>query len=176
VLRAIGENAKKLRLHILVHTRHAERFNRMLERMNPASAERLLQATEIDSATIAYLAQRVDAGDFVVIAADRVPATSERTIDVPFLGGPVPLPIGPWVLAHALACPVYWLACYQRAGDGDRYTLVCEQMHERVELPRATRNEALRAVMADFAQRLERACRQAPYAWFNFFPYWRERR
>lgn len=176
VLRALGERARQLRLHILVHTKHAERFNRMLERLNPASTERLLQVTEIDTATIAHLALRVEAGDFVVIAADRVPATSQRTIDVPFLGSPAPLAIGPWVLAAALACPVYWLACYKRAGDADRYTLVCEQLRERVELPRATRTEALRTVMADFAARLERACRQAPCAWFNFFPYWREPR
>ena len=176
VLRAIGERAKDLRLHILVHTKHAERFNRMLERMNPHSAERLLQVTEIDTATIAHLAHRIEAGDYVVIAADRIPATSERTIDVPFLGADAPMPIGPWVLAAALACPVYWLACYKREGDGDRYTLLCEQMHERVELPRATRVEALRFVISGFVVRLEHACRQAPYSWFNFFPYWRARR
>ena len=73
VLRRMGERAKQLRLHILVHTRHAERFNRMLTRMNPQSAERLLQVTEVDTATIAHLAARVELGDFVVIAADRVP-------------------------------------------------------------------------------------------------------
>ena len=49
VLRRMGECAKQLRLHILVHTRHAERFNRMLTRMNPQSAERLLQVTEVDT-------------------------------------------------------------------------------------------------------------------------------
>ena len=78
VLRRMGEYAKQLRLHILVHTRHAERFNRMLTRVNPQSAERLLQVTEVDTATIAHLAARVELGDFVVIAADRVPVTSQR--------------------------------------------------------------------------------------------------
>lgn len=176
VLRAMGERAKRLRLHILVHTRHAERFNRMLERMNPASTERLLQVTELDTGTVVHLAERVQAGDFIVIAADRVPVQSGRTIDVPFLGADAPLPIGPWVLAAALGCPVYWLACYRRAGDGNRYTLVCERLRDRVALPRARRNEALREVIADYAACLERVCRQAPYAWFNFFPYWRDGR
>jgi predicted LPLAT superfamily acyltransferase len=183
VLRAIGERLQKLRLHILVHTRHAERFNRMLERMNPQSAERLLQVTEIDTSRIAQLAHQVEAGDFVVIAADRVPVqpldgavTGERTMDVPFLGGTAPLPIGPWVLAAALDCPVYWLACYKRAGDGDRYTLVCEQVCERVALPRATRKAALAQVISLYVARLERVAREAPLAWFNFYPYWRKDR
>ena len=173
VLRRMGERAKQLRLHILVHTRHAERFNRMLTRMNPQSAERLLQVTDVDTATIAHLAARVEQGDFVVIAADRVPVTSERVLDVPFLGADAAFPIGPWVLASALGCPVYWLACYQRPADGGRYTLVCELMRERIVLPRKTRDIALREVIADYVRYLERACREAPLAWFNFFPFWR---
>jgi predicted LPLAT superfamily acyltransferase len=173
VLRRLGERAKQLRLHILVHTRHAERFNRMMTRVNPQSAERLLQVTEVDTATIAHLAARVELGDFVVIAADRVPVTSERTLEVPFLGADAAFPIGPWVLAAALGCPVYWLACYQRPADSGRYTLVCELMRERVVLPRKTRDAALREVIADYARYLERACREAPLAWFNFFPFWR---
>jgi predicted LPLAT superfamily acyltransferase len=173
VLRRLGERAKQLRLHILVHTRHAERFNRMMTRVNPQSAERLLQVTEVDTATIAHLAARVELGDFVVIAADRVPVTSERTLEVPFLGADAPFPIGPWVLAAALGCPVYWLACYQRPPDRGRYTLVCELLRERIVLPRKTRDAALREVIADYVHYLERACREAPLAWFNFFPFWR---
>lgn len=200
VLRRLGERAKELRLHILVHTKHAERFNRVMTRINPQSAERLLQVTEVDTATIAHLATRVELGDFVVIAADRVPVISaqqrvasddagiplgrghaaprtermrERVLDIPFLGADAPFPIGPWVLAAALDCPVYWLACYQRPADRGRYTLVCELLRDKVMLPRATREAALRTVMSDYVQRVERACREAPLAWFNFFPFWR---
>jgi len=199
VLRRLGERAKQLRLHILVHTRHAERFNRMLTRMNPESAERLLQVTDVDTATIAHLATRVELGDFVVIAADRVPVTGQSderraapsslrapagggrgatggvrssVLDVPFLGADAAFPIGPWVLAAALDCPVYWLACYQRPADRGRYTLVCELMRDRIVLPRKTREAALRGVIADYVKYLERACREAPLAWFNFFPFW----
>ena len=173
VLRRMGEYAKQLRLHILVHTRHAERFNRMLTRVNPQSAERLLQVTEVDTATIAHLAARVELGDFVVIAADRVPVTSERTLEVPFLGADAPFPIGPWVLAAALGCPVYWLACYQRPGHTRVEADHGDLMRDRVVLPRKTRDAALREVIADYVRYLERACREAPLAWFNFFPFWR---
>lgn len=172
VLRRLGEQHKAVRLHILVHTRHAERFNRMLARMNPQSAERLVEVTDVTTVTVAHLAARVEQGDFVVIAGDRVPVTSERVVDVPFLGAPAPFPIGPWVLAAALECPVYWLACYQRPADRGRYTLVCRQLHERVVLPRATRDAALREAIGEYARSVERACREAPLAWFNFFPFW----
>jgi predicted LPLAT superfamily acyltransferase len=92
-------------------------------------------------------------------------------LDVPFLGAEAPFPIGPWVLAAALGCPVYWLACYQRPGDGGRYTLICELLCERVVLPRKSRDAALREVITDYVRYLERACREAPLAWFNFFTF-----
>ncbi len=170
VLRAIGERLRKLQLHILVHTRHAQKFNNVLKRLNPESGEHLLQVTDMDAATAAQLADAVSRGHFVVIAADRVPVASGHVLDVPFLGSPAPLPIGPWVLAGVLKCPAYWLACFKEADD--RYTLVCERIFERVDLPRATRTETLRSVMRQYAERLEAACRRAPYAWFNFYPFW----
>lgn len=170
VLRAIGERLRKIQLHILVHTRHAQRFNKVLKRLNPESGEHLLQVTELDAATAAYLADAVSRGHFVVIAADRVPVASGHVLDVPFLGEAAPLPIGPWVLAGVLKCPAYWLACFKEPDD--RYTLVCERIVERMELPRARRNEALRAVMEHYVHELERNCRRAPLAWFNFYPFW----
>lgn len=174
MLRAIGERLRKLELHILVHTRHAQKFNKVLKRLNPQSSEHLLQVTEMDAATAARLADAVSRGHFVVIAADRVPVSSGHVLDIPFLGSPAPLPIGPWVLAGVLRCPAYWLACFKEQGaeNEDRFTLVCERIFERVDLPRATRTEALRGVMRQYAERLEQACRRAPYEWFNFYPFW----
>jgi predicted LPLAT superfamily acyltransferase len=175
VLRALARSMSNARLTILVHTRHAQRFNRLLTRLNPESAANLLQVTEIDAAVAAELSHCVGRGEFVVIAADRVPVGSGtrghagHTLDVPFLGLPAPLPIGPWVLAAALGCPVFWLSCLKSEGV---YTLHCERLFERVVLPRAQRAAALAQVMGVYAQRLEAACRAAPYAWFNFYPFW----
>ena len=105
-----------------------------------------------------------------LVACRGAGAQRRRTV---FLGADAPFPIGPWVLAAALGCPVYWLACYQRPADRGRYTLVCELMRERIVLPRKTRDAALREVIGEYVRYLERACREAPLAWFNFFPFWR---
>ncbi|HTT09974.1 MAG TPA: acyltransferase [Burkholderiaceae bacterium] len=171
VLRALARRLPTLRMKILVHTRHAQRFNRLLARLNPASAANLLQVTELDAAAAAELSECVEGGEFVVIAADRVPvgARPGPTLAIPFLGRPAPLPVGPWVLAAALGCPVYWLSCLKAEG---RYTLRCELLFERIEMPRAQRLPVLTRVMTAYAQRLEQACRAAPYSWFNFYPFW----
>src|SRR5690606_11408671 len=67
-----------LRVTILVHTAHAQRFNEMLGRLNPAATVRLLQVTEFSPAMAMRLAERVAAGEFVAIAADRVPVSGDR--------------------------------------------------------------------------------------------------
>lgn len=170
-LRLLGRRLPALRLNILVHTRHAQRFNRMLARLNPESAANLLEVTELDAALAADLALRVERGEFVVLAADRVPVSGlAHTRNAPFLGAPAAWPIGPWVLAASLRCPVYWLGCVK--GDDERYTLHCERLLDELRLPRHGRDAALAAAIGTFVRRLEQACRAAPYAWFNFYPFW----
>lgn len=171
VLRALARRRPQVHLKILVHTRHAQRFNRLLTRLNPDSAADLLQVTDIDAAAAAELSHCVGRGEFVVIAADRVPVSgaASHTRVVPFLGRPAPLPVGPWVLAAALGCPVFWLSCLKA---GARYTLECDLLFDRIVMPRAQREAVLQRVMATYARRLEAACRSTPYAWFNFYPFW----
>ena len=164
-------DAPHLKLTVLVHTLHAERFNRILERLSPGRAMRLLQVTELTPATAVLLAQRIDAGEFVAIAGDRVPVQAGRasSVDVPFLGRPAPFPTGAYMLASLLKCPLVMMGCIRQ---GDTHEIVFERLAEVVRLPRADRRAACASHAADFAQRLERLLARAPYEWFNFYSFW----
>jgi predicted LPLAT superfamily acyltransferase len=157
------------RLTVLVHTEHAENFNRLLDRLNPGAAVRLQQVTALDAATAWRLGERVAAGEFVAIAGDRVPVAGGRSVFAPFLGRPAPFPIGPYVLAAALGCPLFAMACTH---DGGGYRLRFERLEERVALPRANRQAALEEQVRRYAGWLEAQLRAAPLDWFNFFPFW----
>lgn len=166
---AMAERVPGLRLTALVHTRHAERFDRLLRRLAPDARLQLLQVTDIDAGTAALLAQRVARGEFVAIAGDRVPVTASKTAVVPFLGRDAQLPVGPYVLAALLKCPLYLLSCLR---DGDGYALRIEPLAPQVVLPRAQRAAALQRQAAAFAARLEALLARAPYQWFNFHAFW----
>lgn len=159
------------RLTILVHTRHAEQFNRLLRKLGPDAGVELIQVTEITPATAALLAERVARGEFVAMAGDRVPVvpTAGSTVTLPFLGRDAPFPIGPYVLAMLLQCPLYFMACV-REGAGHRVRF--RHLAERVELPRARRAQALAEHAARYVAALEATVLQAPFEWFNFFPFW----
>ena len=164
-------DAPHLKLTVLVHTLHAERFNRILERLAPARALRLLQVSELTPATAVLLAQRIDAGEFVAIAGDRVPLRAGRasSVDVPFLGHAAPFPTGAYMLASLLKCPLVMMGCIRQ---GDTHEIVFERLADVVRLPRADRRAACAGYASDFAQRLERLLARAPYEWFNFYSFW----
>jgi predicted LPLAT superfamily acyltransferase len=113
---------------------------------------------------------RVEAGELLVIVGDRVPAhDSGRTTEAQFLGSTAPFAQGPYVLAHALGCPVYLFFCLK---EEQGYRLYFEPFAERIELPRRERAQHLAAWAQRYASRLEHYCRKAPYQWFNFFDFW----
>lgn len=162
-----------LKLTVLVHTRHAERFNRLLQRLQPQHPVSLLQVTEVNAATAVELGRRVAAGEFVAIVGDRVPVAASKTVEAPFLGHAAPFPVGAYVLAALLQCPLLLLGCVR---EGAGHVVHFELLAGRVELPRAGREARLAQLAAQFARRLEALLVRAPYDWFNFFPFWSQGR
>lgn len=165
----LARHHRDFRVCALVHTAHAERYNRIIRRLDPESRITLVQVTEISPATTLMLAQRIAAGEFVAIAGDRVPVGGGRVTHADFLGHETPFPVGPYVLSSVLECPVYTMAC-THADDG--YVVRFERFAERIVLPRRTRDAVFAAHAARFAAWLQTRVAESPYDWFNFFPFW----
>jgi predicted LPLAT superfamily acyltransferase len=168
--RVLSRRRSGLRLTVLVHTRHAQAFNQMLAQLDPRSQLDLLQVTEMTPAMAMLLSERVARGEFVVIAGDRVPVSPNPRVAVAsFLGQPAAFPVGPYVMAGVLRCPVYMLFSMRRNGAHEVHF---ELLRDSVNLPRKGRDEALAALVADYAARLEYHCIRAPLEWFNFYDFW----
>jgi predicted LPLAT superfamily acyltransferase len=173
ICRALARFRPGLRLRVLVHTRHAQKFNRLLERLDEESPVSVQQVTELGVAEAAELASWVAGGGVILIAADRVPlidgARAGRVIWADFLRHPAPFPQGPFILGSVLDCPVFSLFCVRR---GRRFEASFEPFAERLGLPRRDRERALQGCATLFAAQLEQHCLAAPFQWFNFFCFW----
>lgn len=167
--RAMASRTDTIRLNILVHTRHARQFNRLLKRLNPDNELQLIEVTDVGPATAVLLAQKVAAGEFVVIAGDRIPVFASQTITADFLGHPAPFPVGPYILASLLKCPLYLLGCIH---DGRGYSIHFETLAERVQLPRGQREAAMSRFALQYSQAVTALLKRSPYDWFNFFYFW----
>ena len=172
VCRALGELSLGLKLNVLVHTKHAPNFNRLLSRVGPQSSVSLIQTTEIDAATAMMLHDRIAQGELVVIVGDRIPVkSSSRYSWALFFGKPAPFPQGPFILSAILECPVQLIFCLKRAG---RYHVIFEHFSDKIAIPRRNRTQILEDCTSRYAARLEHYCATDPYQWFNFFDFWEQ--
>jgi predicted LPLAT superfamily acyltransferase len=171
VSRAQLDSETRRRVVVLMHTRHAENYNRVLREFNPEAAMNTLQVTEIGPDTAIALEQHVERGDWLFIAGDRTPVDGgRRTSSAPFLGTSAEFSQGPYLMAALLDCPVYLFFCSRQNG---RYRLDVERFAERIVLPRGRRGEALAGYAAAYAVRLEKHVLADPYQWYNFYDFWR---
>jgi predicted LPLAT superfamily acyltransferase len=168
--RVLSRQRRDIKLTVLVHTKHAQAFNDMLGRLNPESQLNLMQVTEMSPATAMLLSERVARGEFVVIAGDRIPVSHNPRVAVAdFIGAPAAFPVGPYVLASVLQCPVFLLFSIR---CGDKSEVHFEHFREQVRVPRQGRDEALNTLAADYARRLEHYTLRAPLQWFNYYDFW----
>jgi len=167
----LAESANLLQLNILMHTRHAEKFNRILRRLNPHTTVRFLEVTDAGPAMAMQLSERVAAGECVIIAGDRIPVQGSAVVPVQFLGQEANFPIGPYVLASLFECPLFFLGCIR---EGRGHVVHFERLAQRVDLPRKERNARLALYAAEYSRCLEAMLRRSPLDWFNFFDFWKQ--
>ena len=168
--RVMSKRQPGLKLTVLLHTKHASRFNQLLAQVNPDSQLNIMQVTELTPAMAALLQDKIDQGEFVAIAGDRIPvAPQPRVARARFLGALAPFPVGPYVMANLFQCPVYLLFSRSRRGG---WEIHIELFRQSIQLPRKDRSAALDALAGAYAARLESYCRRAPLQWFNFYDFW----
>jgi predicted LPLAT superfamily acyltransferase len=173
MLRALGQERGLPGLNAVVYGQNALRFHEFLGRLNPGFQVNLVQVAAVSPDTAILLEEKLDRGESLFIVGDRTPPSDRgRTVPAPFLGDPAPFPIGPFLLAHLLRCPVHLLFCVH---DGQRYQVRLVPFAERIEWPRAGRDRAIADWAARYAQCLEAQCRDHPFQWFNFFDFWATR-
>jgi predicted LPLAT superfamily acyltransferase len=168
VCRAMAELGEQVPLNVLVHNRHVAQFNRLLGEAGDRSM-RLIQVSELDTALMLDLSQRIERGEWLAIAGDRVPLHDGRRVSANFLGHPAEFPQGPWLLAGLLRCPVNLLCCLKVDG---RYRILLDPFLDMAQWERGRREAAIQAWVQRYADHLAGQCLMAPQQWFNFYAYW----
>lgn len=160
-------------INILLYDKHAGNFVKMMQSQNDASRMNVFQVDEFDVTTIMMLKEKIDAGEWVFIAGDRIPLSgTERTVNINFLGATAPLPIGPYMLAKALECPVKLMFAYRSPKVNNKVLFDVSELCEKLEIRRKSREQDLTDFAQKFANKLEEHCLESPYQFFNFYDFW----
>lgn len=168
--RGFVQRYKQKTINALVYDRHSANFVRIMQGLYPASRIHIYQVSDLDVALILQLKSKIDAGEWLFIAGDRVPLSGEaRTVPATFLGREAPFPVGPYMLARMLQCEVQLMFSYRR---GQKVYFERVPFAQQITLPRRNAEEQLTRYAQQYATALEQQCAQAPLQWFNFYPYW----
>ena len=168
LLRAIkSEHPQKI--NVLVYQKHATKFNRFLKKLNDHADVNLVSVDELGVETALILQEKLDQGEWVIVAADRVPVQSGRVQPISFLGEEANWPQGAWILASLLKVPVLAVFCYRVA---DQFEVHIHTIAEQLNFPRKTRMQAIQNITRQYVSLLEQHCIRAPYQWFNFYNFW----
>jgi predicted LPLAT superfamily acyltransferase len=169
VMRVGAVRTHELPLRIVLDVNIGRRFMAALAELDPGIAAGIIDSSQGGVDLVLRVREALDAGAVVGVMVDRARG-GEKTVPVEFLGGTAHFPASPWLLAAALKVPVMTVFGVWRGGD--RYEAHVELLAEQIDLPRANRDEALRARVQDYADRLAARVRAAPYNWLNFFDFW----
>lgn len=171
VCRVIADFDKTLHINVLIHNKHAQKFNRLLKQTSNKSQLNMIQVTEITAATSMLLQDKIDDGELVIIAADRsLPGNRQHVSKVTFLGAEALIPQGPFILAGLLKCPVYTVFCLKQQG---KHAIYFDHFSDMLDFPKKTRDQAMQQIIQRYAERLQAYCLKEPLQWFNFFDFWR---
>ena len=172
VISAMSRMHKGVKLTVLLHTRHAEKFNKLLNKYAQGNDVELLQVSELSLATATLLSERVDNGEFVAIACDRVPINNrEGTVACKFLGGSALFPQGPYVLSQILTVPLVMVLCLY---EKEQYCVYFELLDSGEKLPRSERQRFIQKTAQKNAKLLECHAIKEPLQWFNFYDFWHD--
>lgn len=170
ICRGLSARHPGMRLTVLMHTKNAQKFNRLMQENASASQVDVIQVTEITPATAMLLSERIEQGGFVAIAGDRVPVNNpENSLQVNFLGAPAALPLGPFALASILRAPLVSLFCLREESG---FGVYFKQLADAQPVPRRARQAWFQQLAQAYAQELEYHCRRQPLQWFNFYDFW----
>ncbi|MFA0113642.1 glycosyltransferase [Vibrio sp. 10N.261.46.E11] len=172
--RALGRRHSNIKINALVFTEHAERFNSVMKAVNPQSDLNLIQVTSMGPDTAILLQQKLEQGEWIVIVGDRTSTSKEsRSVWAEFLGKEAPFPQGPFMLASILKAPVFLLfGLRDDSQSKPHFNVYFEHFSDKIELPRKTREQSLKQVVQQYADRLQHYTLKAPLQWYNFFNFW----
>ena len=173
IARALSQKYPNIKFNALVFNSHAVNFNSLLKKLNPNFSLDLIGTQSLNASKAIELKDKVEAGEFVVIAADRTSTSkAQRYISAKFLDQDASFPEGPFILSGILKCPVYFMLCLKE--NKSQYHMVFDKVADQYNISRSNRQKNLEKYAQQYADILSGYCVQYPLQWFNFFNFWQK--
>lgn len=175
-LAALGEAGtnRKMSITTISDVDISSGFNSLLNEINPGSSFHIVNSNNIGPETVLLLQERLENGETVVIAGDRVSAHTDRNIRIKFLGEDADFPYGVFLLAALLNSPTYFVngLRHKDFSLNPKYDMYVKKNVVSFDCLRKEREKRIIASAENYARNLETLCLMHPYQWYNFYDFW----
>jgi len=149
--------------------------NDILAKNSPNFFNRVIDANSMGPEIVAFLSEKLAAGNVAAIAGDRISAnTRNRSIPVQFLGEQAYFPMGAFALASALKVPVYFVFALRNKNIGfsSVYKIHVHKTSNIMHGNYLERKRQIPNLAEEFVRHLESYCLKYPEQWYNFYDFW----
>ena len=151
-------DSKGLKIHAFQQVSQTGVFHRFISKHSIRTNTIIHPVEDMDIGTAAEMFDALNSGDLVMMAGDRISATTpNKTILVRILGQKCHLPLGVFKFAKAMAHPVFAVALLNISHE--KYALIVKKLD----------NQNMDNMTKGFANFLEKNILMAPAQWFNFY-------
>ncbi len=175
-LASMGESGTKRKMSITTvsDANISAGFNSLLNQINSDSSFHIVSSNNIGPETILLLQERLENGEVVVIAGDRVSAHTDRNIKINFLGEMANFPYGVFLMISLLNVPTYFVNGLRKKDFSlnANYDMFVRKCPVDFDCTRKEREERIKSAAGYYAKNLEDLCKKHPYQWYNFFDFW----
>lgn len=149
-------------------------FGALIKKINPDSNFHIVSSNDIGPDTIFLLQERLEKGEVVVIAGDRIGAHTDRFIELDFLGEKARFPYGVFLLLALLNVSTYFVngLRHKDLTLNPQYDMFVKKSHIDFDCGRKEREDRIQKTALAYAENLANLCKIHPYQWYNFFDFW----
>jgi len=143
-------------------------YTEIAQMLRPQSTPKVIALNDASQFAAMKAARALRSGDVVALKADRL--VDDRTTEVTFLGAPMKVPTGPFLLAALSGAPVMVLGCFKEGASTYR-VLSSEPLYFKFS-SRKQREEDINRWAQEYMSLLESWVRRYPLQWYNFHDVW----
>ncbi len=176
VLRLLGTNRDELHckdditIKALMYRKHAALINSLFKDLNTAEDNSIIELENIDLSSAGLLIDEIEQGTFIGILGDRETVNSSKSVELPFLGENTQFPMGPWVIANILKCPVvFFSVAYEKPYH---YRIRFQKLFDQVKIKGKNKEAQAKTYIERYITEIEQFCKEYPYQWYNFYDFW----
>ena len=175
-LASMGESGteKKMSITSIIDTDITAGFSKLIQKVNPNAAFHVINSNNIGPDTILLMQERLEHGEVVVVAADRISAHAKRNIELQFLEENAKFPYGIFLLIALLNSPTYFVNGLRQKDLTlkPKYDMFVKKNPIQFDCSRKEREERIKQSAENYVKNLEVLCKRHPYQWYNFFEFW----